>query len=194
MSQDLSQTIARHIADATYESLPGDAIEAAKRLMLDTLGVAWAGADAEGCRSVYDLTHDQSGKPESTVWAYGKKLPVISAAFVNSLFAGALEYDGLHEVGTLHADIVVLPAALAMAERAHVNGRDFLTALVVADDLVCRLGVSTQKRTGWFYTSVHGVFGAAAVTAKLLGLDRAAVQSAMGLAYLNAAGTQQAAV
>lgn len=186
--------IAHHVSERRYEDLPQEVIACAKRLILDTLGVAWAGAGADCCGDVYTLTSQQGGKPESSVWVHGDKLPSVSAAFVNSLFASALDFDSFHEVGTLHSDIVVLPAAMAMAERQGSSGKEFLTAFVLAADLTCRLGLSTVLRTGWFFTSVHGVIGAAAATARLLGLDANGTKDAMGLAYLNAAGTQQAAV
>jgi len=186
--------IAKHISECRYEDLPQEVVTCAKRSILDTLGVAWAGAGLTGCKEVYTLALEQGGKPESTVWVHGNKLPAISAAFVNSLFASALDLDSFHEVGTLHGDIVMLPATLAMAERQGVSGREFLTALILANDLTYRLGRSTILRTGWFFTSVHGVIGAAIATARLLGLGATQIKDAMGLAYSNAAGTQQATI
>ncbi len=118
--------IARHISEKRYEDLPADVVVCAKRLILDTFGVAWAGAGADGCNDVYGLIAEQGGSPESSIWVHGDKVPAVSAAFVNSLFAGALDFDSFHEAGTLHADIVVLPAALAMAERQGSSGKDFL--------------------------------------------------------------------
>lgn len=186
--------IAQHISERHFEDLPQDVVACAKRLILDTLAVAWAGAGAVGCKDVYTLTSQQGGTPESSVWVHGDKIPSVSAAFVNSLFASALDFDSFHEAGTLHSDIVVLPAALAMAERQGSSGKEFLTAFVLATDLTCRLGLSTVLRTGWFFTAIHGVIGAAAATARLLRLDTNGIKDAMGLAYLNAAGTQQAAI
>jgi len=186
--------IAQHLTARRYEELPLDIVASAKRLILDTFGVAWSGAGADGCADVYGLTTRQGGSPESSVWVHGDKVPAVSAAFVNSLYASALDYDSFHEAGTLHADSVILPAALAMAERQGSSGKDFLTAFVLANDLTCRLGLSTVHRTGWFFTSVHGVIGAAVATARLLGLDADGTKDAIGMAYLNAAGTQQAAV
>jgi 2-methylcitrate dehydratase PrpD len=57
---------------------------------------------------------------------------------------------------------------------------------------MCRLGKATIKNTGWFYTALYGVFGAAAAAAKLLKLDAEGVRNALGLALSHAGGTQQA--
>ena len=51
-----------------------------------------------------------------------------------------------------------------------------------------------QGNRGWFNTATHGVFGAAAAAAKLLKLDEEATAHALGLAFAQCAGTQQALV
>src|SRR5581483_5522058 len=95
----------------------------------------------------------------------------------------------------VHGDAVVTPAALALAEHQAVSGRHLLTALVVANDIVCRLARSAASdHRGWYYTSIFGIIGAAAAAARLLGLGVDATRNALGLAVTHAAGTQQPAV
>jgi 2-methylcitrate dehydratase PrpD len=194
METSVTSIVAEYVDSTNYSSLPATAVLAAKRSMLDTLGVAWAGANARGCRGVYQLLNSQGGHTESAIWVHGDRLPASSAALINSLFASALDYDGFHEGGVVHSDAVILPVCLAMAERQHATGRQFLTSLVLGNDLVCRLGLAANGRSGWFNTSLYGAFGAAAATAKLLGIDRDAICNALGLALINACGTQQPAV
>jgi len=195
-TQPVSQTLAAHLARTHFEALPHDALISAKRFMLDTLAVAWAGSNAPGCDGAYRMLAEQGGKAESTVWAYGERLPVASSAFLNSMFAAALDYDSMGRSVPTHINIVVLPAALAVAQRVHASGTDFLAALVLGCDLMHRIGASSealgQPHKGWFYTSVHGGFASAAACAKLLRLDEAAIAHALGIAYSQAAGTQQA--
>jgi 2-methylcitrate dehydratase PrpD len=192
----LSRKLAKHLAQKQYRDLPPAALEAAKRYMLDSLAVAWAGSDAPGCVGVHRVLIAQGGAGESSVWARGGRLPLTSAAFLNSTFAAALDFDSMGRSVPTHINIVVLPAALAAAERAHANGKDFLTALVLGCDLMHRIGASSQAlgqpHKGWFYTSIHGGFGSAAACGKLLGLDDAAMAHALGIAFSQAAGTQQA--
>lgn len=194
----VTRTLAQYNAALRYDDLPDYAVHAAKRFMLDTLAVAWAGSNAPGCVQAHALLADESGRSDSTVWAYGNRLPAASSAFLNSMFAAALDFDSLGRDSPVHVNIVVLPAALALAERQHVSGKEFLSALVLGCDLMSRMGASCESlgnpHKGWFYTSVHGVFGAAAASAKLLRLDVAATQHALGIAYSQAAGTQQAVI
>ncbi len=193
MNRSLAQALAGHLVSLRHEALPPVALDAAKRVMLDTLAVAWAGTDAEGAAAALATVREQGGTPQATVWGHGDRLPVLSSAFANGVFAAALDFDS-HYLG-VHSDGVVLPAALAVAERDAVNGRDFLTALAAANDVVCRLGRSARgAHRGWYYTTIFGIVGAAAATAKLLNLDADATCNALGLAVSQASGTQQPAV
>ena len=47
----LSHQLAEHIVATRHDAIPQEARVAAKLIMLDTLAVAWAGAEAPGCRS-----------------------------------------------------------------------------------------------------------------------------------------------
>jgi 2-methylcitrate dehydratase PrpD len=189
----ISGRLAAHVTSAAWNELPDAAVQASKRLALDTLAVAWAGSSAPGVREARDLLADEGGKPESSVWAFGGGLPARLAAFINSASAAALDYDGMRatERGSVHADSVVLPAALAVAQREHASGRDFLAALVLGNDVVTRLGAaSLLPHRGWYHTSIYGIFGAAAAAARLLRLDAQRTTHAFGIALSQAGATQ----
>lgn len=185
----ISQTIAEHVSACDYAALPASAVRAAKLLMLDTLAVAWSGTSAPGAPEARALLFDEGGRADSTVWGFGGKLPATAATFINSIAGAALDYDG---VDCVHGAIVALPAALALAEREHASGREFLAAYVIGSDLCSRFGGAiTGAHKGWYTTSIYGAFGAAATAARLLGLDVTATRHALGLCLSQAAGTQQ---
>lgn len=192
---DLGAHFAACAARTRFEDLPAEAVAAAKMVLLDTLGVAVAGWNAPGCAAVHDLAAEWGGRQESTVWVYGTRVPAPSAALANGLMCHALEFDDLHDRAHLHAFAPVLPSALAIAERrGGIDGRTFLTALVLGADVMSRLGLAVQVEKGWHYTLTFGVFGAAVAAGKLLGLDLATLQNALGIAYSHAAGTEQSLV
>lgn len=190
----MGPTLAAWAAGLRYEDLPAEAVARAKRLLLDTLAVAWAGSGADGIAALHGLALRQGGAPDSGLWALGGRVPAPQAAFVNGAMAAALDFDSVHDEATVHADIVVVPAALAVAEQGNLAGREFLAAYVAGDEMLVRMGLAIQSHPGWFYTSVLGVFAAAAAAARALRLDAAGVQAAMGIALSRAAGTQQALV
>ena len=192
-SETLTGHLARHVVHTTFDSIPDAALDAVKLFMLDTLAVAWAGSDAPGCRETHALLVDEGGRSDSTAWVYGGRMPVTSAAFINGMTASALDFDSIGRGASVHINIAVLPAALAIAERMHASGKQFLAAMAIGSDLVHRLGSSAERpNRGFHYTATLGVFGAAAAAAKLLGLRKSAIQHALGLAFFQAAGTQQA--
>ena len=192
----VTHRLAQHIVDTPYAAIPDASLTAAKRFMLDTLAVAWAGSDAPGCREARALLVDEGGRADSSAWAYGEqggRLPAMSAAFINGMTSAALDYDAIGSGASVHVNITVLPAALAMAERLHSSGKDFLAALVIGTDLTYRLAAAADvPNTGFHYVPIYGVFGAAAACARLLGLNVMETRHALGIAFMQASGTQQA--
>lgn len=196
--QTLSQTFASFAHRSRFDDLPPHVVRASKRLLLDTLAVAWAGSNADGIERV-NAVIAQSGTPvdprdSSTLWGSGKDASPMDAAFINGSAAAALDYDALHIDAPIHSSIVTVPSLLAIAQSTHADGKSLLTALVVADEINCRLGLAAGAHGGWFYTSVFGVFGAAAGCARLLGLDEPSIGHAIGTALFQAGGTQQSMV
>lgn len=194
MPEVIADSLARFVYETGYRDIPEAALKAAKRSLLDTMAVAIGAGHAAGAREAVDLALQEGGRAASSIWVSGEKVPPRSATFVNSLLASALDFVSLHPEGVVHADIVTVPAALAIAEDRGVSGRDLVTAIAVGNEILCRLGCSTRLNSGWFYTSVYGGIASAAVTARLLGGNATQIGGAMGLGYLSSSGTQQPAV
>jgi 2-methylcitrate dehydratase PrpD len=190
----IAARLAEHVARATYDVLPTSAVRAAKVSLLDTLAVSIAAADAPGVREVTELAIVDGGRATSSLWTRAARVPPRAAAFVNGFVSSALDFDSLHPEGVAHADIVIVPACVAVGEDRAVSGKTLLTAIAVGDDLLCRLCRSTRQNSGWFYTSLYGPIASAAVTAKLLGGEVREIDAAMGVASLSASGTQQPAL
>jgi 2-methylcitrate dehydratase PrpD len=192
MPLTITETLAAHVAAARPARIPEAVTHATRQFVLDTVAVAWAGAAAPGGRALREQIAADGGTPEATLWAWGDRFPAAAAAFVNGVSAAALDYDSVYEAGSVHADVVVVPAAWAMAERTHASGAEFLAAVALGTDIACRLGKASRTNSGWFYTSLAGVFGAAAACARLMKLDTEGIANAMGFALSHAGGTQQA--
>lgn len=184
--------IVKYIRETTFEDIPEETVERQKDLLIDTLGVALAGSKAPGVREVIDLLKGIGGKKESTLLVDGGKVPSFHAAMANSLMAHSLDFDDMHERAGIHANVCVIPAALAMAERmGEVDGKTFLTAIILGVDLICRMGLSIPLSRGWHATTTFGIFGATASCSKLLGLDATEMANALGIAYCQSSGNRQ---
>ncbi len=192
---DSIYALAKHVVNTRYEDLPCEAVDAAKRLVLDGFAVGLGGSGKEGVSSLLDLLRDWGGKRESTVWTFGDKLPAAAAAQVNAMMMHALDYDDVYDKAVLHCGVVAIPVALAMAERlGGVSGKDFITAVTLGSDICSRLSLAVTVSVfelGWHYTTLHGNFNGAAVAGKLLGMDEETMVDAFGLAYHQAGGNYQ---
>ncbi len=189
------EAMADHAARVKYEDLPASVVERAKLFVLDSLGVALAGAHAPGCREVVRLVQEWGGSPESTVLAGGGRVPSPWAAFANSTMMHALDFDDTLDESALHAHVSVLPAALAVAEAAGpASGRELICALVLGVDSVCRLGLGTRRPLSWIRTATCGSFGAAVAAAKMMRLGGGGIRQALGIVYSQTAGNAQCLV
>jgi len=193
---DAAEIIAGYAASLSFEDIPETVREATRLCILDTIVVMLAGTtQGEPYRQLVAMAVESGGTPESTILGFGNRVSAWMAAFVNSALSRPLHYDDTFDEGVTHASCTVVPAALAVAERiGGVSGRDFITAVTIGNDIICRMGLSICERASgwrpdWYQTTIHGVFGAAAACAKLLGLDAVGMRNALGIALNASSGT-----
>jgi 2-methylcitrate dehydratase PrpD len=189
----VTETIAQYSAAFDYDQLPVSAVNAAKDIILDTLGAlfaAWPNRHPVS-RIMGDYVEQMGGTPECTVLGRGFKAPAANAALVNGTMGYAADIEG-GGISSLHAAAVFVPTALVMGERQHLNGKEFIAALAVAYDVGARVGNANRSTYSYphsFHPSaVFGTFGAAAVTGFALRLDAATFVNAYGLAGNVASG------
>jgi 2-methylcitrate dehydratase PrpD len=199
---DAAYALAKNLTGVKYSGLPADVIEHTKKQVLDILGIALGGSSRSGIKELAEIITDWGGKPESAIFCFGKRVPAPNAAQVNASMAHALDYDDTGD-GPTHQSVVVVPTALAMAERrGGVNGKEFIAAVALGTDMMDRLGLayrSGKKTTsvaghpggGWHLTAIYGYFAAAGVAARLLGLNEEQTLNALGIAYHQSAGNGQ---
>ncbi|WP_092808246.1 MmgE/PrpD family protein [Rhodococcus globerulus] len=194
MSTTLSATgcLAQSVADLRFEDLPQSVLALAKQCVLDTLGVGIAGASQPICNLTWDVLGGDGGGGQSAIWGTGRRASGTVAAMVNGIAAHALDYDDMHMAAMGgHPSAPLLPAVLAAAQESHASGADTLTAFVAGFETQCRIGLAvapTHYHRGFHTTATIGTFGAAAGTARLLHLEAASIDHALGIAALSASG------
>ena len=197
--QGVTRALARHAATLRFDALPPALVELTKQCVLDTLGVAiGASTLAPEAAIVAGYVKDQGGKPESTLLGFGGKAPAPWAAFVNGSLGHMLDYDDLGESG--HPGIVTIPVALAVAEKlGGVGGRELITAVAAGTDIMTRMSRAIEvpdwtMTEGWFATQLLGFIAGAATAGRLLGLDEAQMENALGIGFNQMSGSRQMAV
>jgi 2-methylcitrate dehydratase PrpD len=199
---DAAFSLARNIVGVKYEDLPLDVVEHTKKQILDILGVALGGSAKAGVKELAEIVSDWGGREESTMFCYGSKVPAPNAAQVNATMGHALDYDDTGD-GPTHPSVVVVPAALAVAERqGSVSGRELITTVALGVDMMGRLGqafrsglktatIAGHPGAGWHLTALYGYLAAAGVASRLLGLDEDRMVNAIGIAYHQCSGNGQ---
>lgn len=158
---------------------------------LDGLGDAVAAARLGQATYAELVAAMLGGSDEASVVGAGR-VGAASAAFANGVLIHALDFDDTHPDALVHPTAVVMPAALAIGEREHLNGHDVLAAAIAGYEIVIRLGAAVRHgfhAMGFHATSVCGVFASTLVAAKLLGLTRKQAVAALGIAGSFASGS-----
>lgn len=111
-----------------------------------------------------------------------------------SLLGGALthtmEMDDLHKQSVTHPGCVVVPAAIAIAAREGLSGKEMLIAVLRGYESMCRVGnaVGRSHYKIWHSTATCGPFGSAIAAGSLLGLSKEQLVWALGNAGTQSAG------
>lgn len=211
-------TLAEFCAGLSWDRVPGPARERTSELVLDLLGVASRGSAAASSRAVRTVVAAQPpGKATviggtrvdtaAPVVAPPSASPLVAqgsaasplrstapwAALANGASAHATEMDDVTTESSLHPGVAVIPAALALAQERGASGRALLEAVICGYEVTIRvgnaLGAASAYARGFHPTGVAGVFGAAAASAKLLGVDAGATAHAIAIAGTMASGS-----
>ena len=190
----ISQELARFIVNTEYEDLPSGVVAAAKRFLIDTLGLGIGGAATAQGRAIGTFLGETGGPPEATVIGTRLRVGRLQAALGNGTLMRALELEDTLEEAFFHSAPGAIGSTLALLERHPCPGRELLAAVAVAYEVGVRIARSvspSHANRGYHPTGTIGSFSAAAASARLLGLDETQTAHALGIAGLQAAGIMQ---
>ena len=177
------------------EDLPPAVTEAAKLVVLDTIGVSLAALEFPIGRLVQDYAAaiGEGGGPH--VLGTGIRAAAPIAAQANGTLAHGLDYDDHGHLST-H----VLPAALAIGEPRGSSGADLLAAYVLGRECGYRLSSIVEAKRkrklgptyrGWYRVGVVGPVAAAVAASRMLRLDVPATRNAIAIACSSSAGLRR---
>jgi 2-methylcitrate dehydratase PrpD len=180
--------LTKYLTETEYEALPKDVVESTRKQVLDTLGVTVAGSTcsiAGEMNGLVSMVKEWGGKEESTLIAFGGRVPAPNAAFINAISSVRLDFDDtLVTWINIHTSRAIVPTAFAMAERlGNVSGKELITAVALGYDLACRIKQAAGYNADNAVRFTSNFFGAAATSARLLGLNHEKFQNALFLAF-----------
>ncbi len=186
-------TVTTHLSEMNFEALPSVLIEVTKKQILDTLAATVGGStcDVSGELSgLVELIKEWGGKEESSIVAFGGKVPAANAAFLNGTLAVRLDFDDTHaDMVHNHVSRAVVPTAFAVAERrGNVNGKELITAVALGYDLSARMKQAVGRDADSAFGMTTNFFGATATAGKILGHTSEELKTALGLALNQISG------
>jgi 2-methylcitrate dehydratase PrpD len=189
----VTRELASWVASLRYDDLPQEAVEEAGRVLADYLGESifvgatkpWGQAIARFC------INDGGAQPDATVIASGRKTLASRAALANGTMALGFEFADFNGFGRPYPFAVTAP--LALAEARQRPGKDLVLAIVIGYEVIARVTRATigPAQSGFYVPALYGTFGAAAGSARLLGLSPQYTNYAIGLAAAFTGGTFQ---
>ena len=191
-STDLTSRLARYMVAARDRQLPSEVVQAAKHRILDTLGAIVSGARLKPGEMAIRYVQAVGGAAEASVPTTAVRTSAINAALAAGMFAHADETDDFEPVTKAHPGCVVVPAAMAMAERENRSGEELLRAVTLGYDLCCRLlmalGPDHVRATHRSAEGVSSTFGAVGAAASLAKLDENGMRYALSYAAQQVSG------
>ncbi|MGE0802360.1 MAG: MmgE/PrpD family protein [Lautropia sp.] len=188
------QLLARFASGLTPDALPEDVKQRAQACVLYGLSVGIAAkASPLPRRAAAALDADGGSAPgPATRLLDGRRIAPGAAAFANAVSMHVRVQEDAHPTG--HVGVVVVPAALAMAEAMPASGAELVAAVAAGYEVALRIGrdhTADTSRRGFRSTPLYGVIGAAAAAARLMRLDSTRTAHALALAANQAAGLRE---
>lgn len=189
--------LANWLAGLGLQDVPEQVRTRAKFLTLDGLACAIVGAQLPWSRKAVEAVTAVEGSGSHTIIGWGRKTSGPGAALLNGTLIQGFELDDFHPYAPLHSASLVLPSLMAAAESAgKISGAAFLTAAIAGYEVGPRVGLALHGgemlSRGWHSGAVFGTHASAAAAGKLLGLDAARLEDALGLAATQSAGLMAA--
>src|SRR5690349_2411369 len=193
----LTRALAQFVCSSDFDRLPPEIRHEGVRAFVNWVGGTVSGSREEGVRKAITALAEFSGSATATLVGRSERLDVPGAAFVNALSSGILTFNDTHFRTVAHPTSSVAAGLLALSERQPINGRDFVHALVLGDEIQCRIGnilftPPAQCGVGLSMTGLAGPIGTAVAAGKVMGFDEDRMTAAIGLAANQAGGIREA--
>ena len=191
VTETITGTLVGWASHVSYDDLPESVVHAARRAVVDSLGVTLGGSTNETVGILLDQLDEVGGAPRATLAGYARRTDVVNATLINGVMAHVLDFDDTLLPTRIHASAPLLPALLAVGEGNGTSQRDLLTAFAVGLELQARLALAMYPDyadRGWHGTGVVGPVAVAAAVGRLLGLTEEQTAHAVGLGATQGAG------
>lgn len=187
----ITSQLAMFVSELTSDMIPASTRQILLMALIDALGCGLYGLTTPWGRILGEYVDEQGGIPEAGLWGNGKRVSAANAVLLAGTAVHSFDFDD-HSRAKIHPGAIVVPVALALAERQNADADLIVAAMAAGYETMNRVSQaanpSRARMRGWHLTGTTGTFAAAATASVLLGLDSATTASALGLAGTQSAG------
>jgi len=188
-----TQILAEFVNTWPAAQIAASARDAAKKCVLDLMGVAAAGFSSAGARALREAASTLVSPGPASVWFSGAGLHAAGAALANSGAASALDLDDGHRAAGGHPGAAIIPAALALAESYGCSGQDLVSAIILGYEVAVRVAAARDfSRLDTLSTGRWCAYGVVAAAGRLLHMVPARLAQAMAVAGVLSPGLSAA--
>ncbi len=182
-SNSITARMADFVLGLEYDHIPEVAVKEAKRFLLDSVGCALAAVNNSDMAAMYRFTEKLGGTAEATLIGNGHRTNAPNAALMNSLLVRALDYNDIYwEQDPSHPSDIIF-GAVSPAEALAKDGRETLTAIMIAYELELRWCLACfpgVREVGWHHATLTQLVSPF-VAGRIYGLDRDQLVAAAGI-------------
>jgi 2-methylcitrate dehydratase PrpD len=195
MEKFYANSLAEFICDFNFDRIPPHVLQKAKASILDNLGLVIGGSDSKATQAVLSVVRHLNGPKQSTILRFGDIVSANFSALANGTMAHSNDFTDTILTIVTHCGPVVVPTAIAVAEREKLDGKALLMLVVLGYEIMARVGFAINSKPamvhhkkGFHPTGTCGVFGAAAIAGKAMGLKPEQMANALGIAGSSSSG------
>jgi 2-methylcitrate dehydratase len=183
MAETITATWARWAAQLSFEQIGDQAVREARRYLLDSLGCALGGYRQEDVDIALEILDEIAGPGPSTILGSGRRVDPVSASLANALMVRVMDYNDIYWQQDPSHPSDIIPAAMALGERAGGTGRDLIVGIVLGHELemrLCEAAFPGIRERGWHHATLTA-FVSPVVAGRMLGLSWEKIQHAVGI-------------
>jgi len=181
MAHTLAQRLANYSTGLHFHALTPAAVHEVKRRLIDSFATAVGAMPADAYAIARRCALRVSGNPGASLLGGGTSSPEW-ATFVNGLLIRYLDFNDTYlSKEPAHPSDNLAPV-LAVGEAMKSNGRDLITAAVLAYEIQCRFCDAASLRAHGVDHVTYGAISSATAAAKLMNLDAAKTAHTIGIA------------
>lgn len=189
--EDYSQILAEFVSEFSIDELPEAVFERSRQSVINGVAAGLSASRAKPVDLLLNVLGREGGSSASPLFGRPERPELLHAVLINAYMAHYDDFDDTHRGAQLHTNPSTVPVLLGLGGARHVPGREALGALALGIEASIRLGMAVGEshgQSGWHTTGTMGTLGAGLTACRLIGLDSAKTNMALGLSLTQAAG------